>query len=595
MSIWKSKEFAMAKRAMLLGALAVLALCAGLWLTHAETPPANLGKKAPPFSLTDPRDQARFALDDCKDRKAVVVVFLGTECPINNRYLPTLRELHGDYAAKGVQFVGLNANCTDTAQDVAAHARKHEVPFPVLKDEGNKVADQFGARRTPEAFVIDAAGVIRYQGRIDDRYGIGYQRPQPTRRDLASALDEILAGKAVSTPTTSVAGCLIARVTAPKADGTITFTKHVARILQKNCQECHRPGQIGPMPLLSYEDAAGWSAMIQEVVQERRMPPWYADPKFGKFSNDRRLKKEDYDTLLAWIAAGCPKGDPKDMPPPRSWPEGWQIGKPDLILRMPEPYAVPAESPKGGIPYQHFFIDPGFTEDRWVVRAEARAGAPEVVHHVIVFILPAGKRFNQNDPTNEVLCGTAPGDMPLLLADGMAKRIPAGAKLVIQLHYTPNGKAQKDESYIGLIFTPKPPKYVVRAIPIANPLFRIPPGADNHKVEATYALRRDAQVIAFMPHMHLRGKDFLYEAIYPDGKTEVLLSVPHYNFNWQSAYRLAEPKPLPKGTRIHCVAHFDNSAKNPNNPDPTKAVFWGDQTWEEMMIGWIDLAFEWQP
>ncbi|OAI51550.1 hypothetical protein AYO44_17070, partial [Planctomycetaceae bacterium SCGC AG-212-F19] len=347
--------------------------------------------------------------------------------------------------------------------------------------------------------------------------------------------------------------------------------------------------------LLSYEDAAGWSAMIQEVVQEKRMPPWHADPQFGKFSNDRSLPKEDRETLLNWIAAGCPKGETKDMPPPREWPEGWRIGKPDMVLTMPQPYDVPAQPPKGGIPYQHFFIDPGFTEDRWVTRAEARAGAPEVVHHVIVFILTPGKFFNQNDPTNPVLCGTAPGDMPLVLPDGMAKRIPAGSKLVLQTHYTPNGRAQKDLSRIGIIFSPAPPKHEVRSIPVTNPIFRIPPGDDNFKHEANYTLRRDALAINFMPHMHLRGKDFLYEAVYPDGKAETLLSVPNYNFNWQSVYRLVEPKPLPKGTRIHAVAHFDNSAKNPNNPDPTKAVFWGDQTWEEMMIGWFDIAWELKP
>jgi hypothetical protein len=345
------------------------------------------------------------------------------------------------------------------------------------------------------------------------------------------------------------------------------------------------------MSLISYEDASGWSEAIKEAVSERRMPPWYADPRHGKFSNSRRLSDEDYKTLLAWIEAGCPKGEAKEMPQPREWPEGWRIGKPDLVLKMPEAYSVPAEAPRGGIPYQHFFIDPGFTEDRWVVKAEAKAGSPAVVHHIIVFILPPGKPFNQNDPTNPVLCGTAPGDMPMLLPEGMAKRIPAGAKIVVQMHYTPNGQSQKDQSCLALIFSDKP-KYEVRTIPIANPIFRIPPGADNHPVEATYTLRKDAQVINFMPHMHLRGKDILYEAIMPDGKTETLLSVPQYNFNWQSVYRLTEPRPLKQGTKIHCVAHFDNSAKNLNNPDPTRAVFWGDQTWEEMMIGWMDLGWE---
>jgi peroxiredoxin len=581
----------MEKRPMLLVFLLAILVGSGICLTRAETPPSNLGKKAKPFTLPDPRSQQPFTLDDCRDKKAVVVCFLGTECPVNNLYVPTLAELHREYAPKGVQFVGINANRTDDARAVAEHARKHGIPFPVLKDEGNKIADLFGARRTPEVFLLDAQQIIRYQGRIDDRIGIGYQRPRPTRRDLAEALDEVLAGKAVSTATTSVAGCVISRTATAKAEGPVTFSKHISRILQNHCQECHRPGQIGPMSLISYEDASGWAESIKEAVAERRMPPWYADPKHGKFLNDRRLSAEDLKAVLAWIEAGCPKGDPKDMPPAREWPAGWRIGKPDVILRMPEPYSVPAESPRGGVPYQHFFIDPGFTEDRWVLKAEAKAGSPGVVHHMVIFIVAPGKLFNQNDPTNPVLCGTAPGDMPLSLQPGMAKRIPAGSRIVIQMHYTPNGQAQKDQSSLGLIFTEKP-KYEVKTVPITNPLFRIPPGADNHLVDASYTIRKDVFVISFMPHMHLRGKDFLYEAIAPEGKTETLLSVPKFNFHWQSVYRLAEPKLLPQGTKIHCVAHFDNSTKNLNNPDPAKAVFWGDQTWEEMMIGWVDFAVE---
>jgi hypothetical protein len=326
-------------------------------------------------------------------------------------------------------------------------------------------------------------------------------------------------------------------------------------------------------------------------VTERRMPPWYADPKHGKFLNDRRLSAEEQKDLLAWIEAGCPKGDPKDMPAAREWPEGWQIGKPDLVLTMSKPFSVPAQAPRSGVPYQHFIIDPGFKEDRWVIKAEAKAGSPSVVHHIVVFILAPGKDFNQNDPANPVLCGTAPGDMPMSLPTGMAKRIHAGSRIVIQMHYTPNGQAQQDQSSLAMIFSDKP-KYEVRTIFIGNPFFRIPAGADNHPVEASYTLRRDATLISFMPHMHLRGKDFLYEAILPNSKKETLLSVPNYNFNWQSVYRLAEPKMLAADTKIHCVAHFDNSTKNPNNPDATKAVYWGDQTWEEMMIGWLDLAWE---
>jgi hypothetical protein len=441
--------------------------------------------------------------------------------------------------------------------------------------------------------VLDGSGRVVYRGRIDDQFGVGYQRPnKPTRRDLAVALDEVLAGKPVSVAQTAAAGCLIARAVRPRARGSVTYARHVSRILQRHCQECHRPGQIGPMPLLTFDDAVAWSETIREVLSDGRMPPWYADPRHGRFSNDRSLPREARATLLAWLDQGTPRGDDEDLPPPRTFPTGWTIGKPDLVLPMPKPYRVPAEAPADGIPYQYFAIPTPFKEDVWVERAEARAGAPAVVHHIVVFIVPPGQLFRPDGPGN-LLCGTAPGDMPLILPPGFAKKIPAGARLVVQMHYTPNGKAQADQSSVALIFARQPPRHRVLTKPVDSKRFTlgldwIPPGADDYRIESNYTFREDAHLLAFMPHMHLRGKDFLYEAVYPDGKKEVLLSVPRYNFNWQSVYRCAKPVPMPKGTRLHCVAHFDNSANNPANPDPTATVTWGDQTWEEMMIGWIE-------
>ncbi|HJT78233.1 MAG TPA: hypothetical protein VJ739_13600, partial [Gemmataceae bacterium] len=404
--------------------------------------------------------------------------------------------------------------------------------------------------------------------------------------------DAVLAGRAVAHPVTAAAGCRISRALAARQDGPVTYCKDVARILQKNCQECHRPGQIGPMPLLTYDDAKDWAETVREVVQDRRMPPWYADPRYGKFDNDRRLSHDDRALLLRWIDQGCPKGNEKDLPPPRDFVRGWTMHEPDLVLTMNEDFAVPAKAPRGGIPYQYFTVDPHFTEDRWVVEAEARAGAPEVVHHVIVFILPAGKTFNPDNPNNAVLCGAAPGDTVTRLPPGAAKRIPAGARLVFQLHYTPDGKPHTDRSRVGLLFAREEPRYESRTIPVLNPFFRIPAGADDFRVDSRHTFKQNVLLLGFMPHMHLRGKDFLYEVVSPAGEKEVLLSVPHFDFNWQAVYRLAEPRPMPKGSSIHCVAHFDNSGGNPNNPDPTKSVTWGDQTWEEMMIGWVECGFE---
>jgi peroxiredoxin len=583
---------AMSHRAHRIGrALGVVTLSLILAPTlHADGPGDSVGKTVADFSLKD-IDGKHVALSAFKDRKAVVVVFLGTQCPINNLFLPRLAELHKVFAPKGVQFLAVNANHQDSPRQIAEHARHYNIPFPVLRDESNSVADRFGARRTPEAFLLDPQRKIRYQGRIDDQFGIGYQRPRPTRRDLAVALEEVLAGKQVSQPATPVPGCLIGRAPKARPDATVTFTKHVARILQNRCQECHRPGQIGPMSLLTYDDASAWSEMIREVIQERRMPPWHADPRHGKFSNDRSLPEPDRKALLAWIDQGCPKGDPRDLPPPRTFVQGWSIGKPDVIFEMKESYEVPARV-RGGIPYQYFEVETNFTEDKWVERAESRAGSPEVVHHIIVFIVPPGRKFYKANPDVPTLSGTAPGDMPLILQPGMAKLVPKGSRLVFQMHYTPSGKAQKDRSRVGLIFAKKPPEKQVSTVPVFNILFRIPPGADNYEVKSTYTFTRDGYIVGYMPHMHVRGKDFLYRACYPDGRTETLLSVPRFDFNWQSVYRPATPLRMPKGTRIECVAHFDNSANNPNNPDPARPVLWGDQTWEEMMIGWLDVAFD---
>jgi peroxiredoxin len=551
----------------------------------------SLGKAIADFTLKDTSGRA-VSLAHFKDKKAVAVIFAGTQCPINNQFMPRLAQLHKEFAEKGVVFLAINSNQQDRMAEVIQHAKKYELPFPVLRDEGNVVADRFGAQRNPEAFVLDAERVIRYQGRIDDQFGFDVQRKQPTRRDLAEALNEVLAGEKVSVPATAVAGCIIGRVKKVREDGPVTFSKDIMPVLQNHCQECHRPGQIGPMPLMQYDDVVSWSGMIKEVVADKRMPPWYADPKHGTFSNDRSLPKEKREMLLAWIDNGMAKGDAKDLPAPVKWPAGWAIGKPDQILTMPKEFDVPADMPARGIPYQYYSIDLKFDEDKWIERAEARPGAPEVVHHILAFIVPPGERFIPGNPKTPVLCGMAPGESPMMLPKGMAKLVPKGARIVLQMHYTPNGRAQKDQSSIGLVFAKHPPEKMVITRPVYNQFFRIPPGAENHEIQSSYTLPKDGCIISMMPHMHLRGKDFVVKAVYADNKEVMLLSVPRFNFNWQSVYRPALPVPMPKGSKVVCIAHFDNSRNNLSNPNPDVAVLWGDQTWQEMMIGWVDFAFD---
>jgi peroxiredoxin len=560
--------------------------------TESPKPAGSVGKIVPNFTLKDTANKD-WSLADCKDTKAVVVVFMGTECPVNNAYMPRLVELHQTYAEKGVTLVGINSNNQDTATRVAAHAKEHKLPFPVLKDAANVVADQFGAQRTPEAFVLDAKGKIVYQGRIDDQFGVGFKRPAPTRSDVAEALDALLDGKAVKESRTEPAGCLIARATKPKETGTVTYTKQVSRVLQKNCQECHRPGQVGPMQLLTYEDALNWSDSIAEVVKQKRMPPWLADPAHGKFSNDRSLSKEDRETLLSWIDQGCPKGDPKDMPPERTFTEGWRIGKPDMVFTMSEEFTVPAKAGKGGIQYQNFVVPTNFEEDRWVQAVEAKPGAREVVHHIIVFVANRGGPEPGRGPDgfgNGFLVGYAPGDMPAVFPEGTAKKVTKGAVLIFQMHYTPDGVERKDRSSVALIFAKEPPKIEMKTRAITQKDLKITPGADNYEAKSISQFDKDVELYSLLPHMHLRGKDFVYNAIFPDGKSETLLSVPRWDFSWQSNYRYVKPLHLPAGTKVECTAHFDNSANNPNNPDPLAMVRWGEQTWDEMLIGFVDYA-----
>jgi mono/diheme cytochrome c family protein len=498
-----------------------------------------------------------------------------------------LKEWHDQYAPKGVQFLAVNSNPQDGVEEIARHARQYGIPFPVLKDAGQKVADLLKAERTPEVVLLDARRAVCYHGRIDDQYGVGYRRAKPNRRDLAEALDEVLAGRPVSVARTPAAGCLIARPKAPASAGTVTYANQIARLFQKNCQECHRPGEIGPFALTTYEHAKGWAEMIRETVGDGRMPPWYADPRYGKFANDRRLSGEEKETLLAWIEQGCPKGDDRDLPPAKAWHEGWWLGKPDAVITMTEDFIVPADAGKKGVPYKYFTVPTNFTEDKWVQAAEARPGNRAVVHHIIATVSTPGEAPRQRGDRGSYLVGVAPGEEPLVLPPGMAKKIPKGASITFQMHYTPNGVEQKDRSSVGFIFCKEPPTQLVRTAAIATRDLAIPPGAPDHQVGSSAKYDKDIVILSFMPHMHLRGKDFEYRVEYPDGRSEVVLSVPRYDFAWQMRYVLAEPLRLPAGSKVVCTAHFDNSKNNPNNPDPTATVGWGPQTWDEMMIGWM--------
>jgi hypothetical protein len=360
-----------------------------------------------------------------------------------------------------------------------------------------------------------------------------------------------------------------------------TFSRDVAPVLFNRCLECHRPGEAAPMAFASYAEVRPWAKAIKQAVLTRKMPPWLADPHYGSFRNDRRLSDEQVKTLAAWADAGAPEGNPKDLPAMPKFETGWRIGKPDAIFDIGADFDVPAE---GVVAYKYFTVPTNFTEDKWVEAAEVRPGQRGAVHHIIAFIK---EPQSQAGETGNILVGYAPGEGPLELMPGTAVLVKAGSSIYFQVHYTPNGKAVKDRSYIGVKFAAAPPKLRAMRGIAANPFFRIPPNDPNYEIKSGFTLPQDVTLESLMPHMHLRGKDFQYTLVYPDGRREVILNVPRYDFNWQLRYELTTPMALPKGTRIECVAHYDNSPNNKFNPDPSKEVKWGDQTWEEMMIGFF--------
>ncbi len=412
--------------------------------------------------------------------------------------------------------------------------------------------------------------------------------------------------------------------TRPPDAAPVTFYKDVLPILQNNCQSCHRAGEVAPMALLTYEQTRPWAAGIKTAVLTKKMPPWFADPRYGHFSNERRLTAEQIKTLVSWVDSGAPAGDPKDGPAPLKFVDGWNIGIPDRIFEMPNEFQVPAQ---GTVEYQYIVLPGGFTQDTWVTAAEVRPGNRAVVHHVIAFIRPPGSDWlkeaqpgvpfvpKKSEPSertgrkqskgkrgeghrhsgileSELLVGYAPGLQQLTLAADTAKLVKAGSDIVFQMHYTANGNAGTDKTRIGLVYAKTPPKYRNVMLLAPNRDFVIPPQDDNYEVKSKVELKDAVTLVDLMPHMHFRGKDFVFKAVYPSGETRTLLSVPKYDFNWQLGYTLEQPLVLPKGTRIECTAHFDNSPNNPYNPDPTKEVKWGDQTWEEMMIGWFSVSVD---
>jgi mono/diheme cytochrome c family protein len=506
--------------------------------------------------------------------KGLVIAMRSGSCPVSGRYRPTLARLEEGYADKGVSFLSLDVS------DPAAG--------PALK--------ALGATTTTEVFLLDRARTLRYRGAIDDQYGIGYSKPKATRTYLEDAIEDLLAERSVRREATTAPGCVLSLPLETPEEGAISYHGRVSRILQRNCQECHRAGGAGPFALESYGDAKEMASMIGYVVENEIMPPWFAAPGVGHWANDRSLSGRDRKALLDWVASGAPEGDRRDGPLPRVFAGEWRIGVPDAIVEIPEPVSVPAE---GVVDYQYVYVKTDFPGDRWIQKMEIRPTAPQVTHHVLIFLEEPGRK-DIDDKTRKpgepffqgglrgYFASTVPGQQPSIYPPGMAKLLPKGAWLKFQLHYTPNGDAAVDRTRFGFVFAEGPPRFAIETSSATETEFEIPPGAPNHEVTGAHRFDSDAVILSFFPHMHLRGKASRYELLFPDGRMEVLLDVPRYDFNWQLHYVPEEPVFVPKGAVLRSTGWFDNSEDNPANPDPTQAVRFGEQTWEEMMIGFFD-------
>lgn len=556
---------------------------------------AGIGRMMPDIRLKSLHGE-ELTLRNLLGKNGLVISFTNTSCPICKKYGQTLARLEETLSVKGVAMMFVNPTANEKAEDMKAFVKSHGLKSPYIHDPDGSVAKMIGAASTAEVFLLDRQRTLVYRGAIDDQYGLGYSHDAPRRAYLLDAATALLMDRTADPAATTAPGCDLDLPNAKAAQVGVTYHNRISRIIQANCIECHRGGGVGPFSLEKYEDVVAHAGMIRKVVEKGTMPPWFAatnsvsEGKPSHWANDRSMPASDKADLFAWLKSDRPKGDPADAPLPRAYADGWLIGKPDAVFEFPTAVAVKAN---GTMAYQTVWVETMLPEDKWVKAVEVRPSARAVVHHVLVFVVPPGGNEDEGrDSASEERRGFfaiyVPGQSVLSYPEGFAKRLPKGSRLRFQMHYTPNGMATEDKTRIGLVFSSKTPEFEVKVAGIVNPRLSIPPGAENHAVEASLRVPAHATALGFLPHMHLRGKSFRYEITPPGGKSETALDIPRYDFNWQLYYRLAEPKLLAPGTVVKATGWYDNSPGNPANPDPKKTVRWGPQTTDEMMLGYIE-------
>ncbi len=549
----------------------------------------GIGKQIPVLSFKDINGKTH-SLADYADRSAIVFAMTGTGCPLCLKYAPTLANIARQYRNQGVEFIFVNPNQSEQMEDLSDAVQTHGFQGPYIQDGDRELPIALKANTTTEVFVLDQARTLVYRGAVNDQYGFGYALRAPRRDFLADALDAVLEGQIPTIQATTSPGCELIYPSVQTVNAPITYHNRISRIIQANCLECHRAGGTAPMAFEQYVAVKDYAGMIADVLQRNIMPPWFAGPAVDeqhdtphalRWANDRSLSDSEKNDLMSWINAGAPEGDPADKPLAKHFPEGWLIGKPDATFRLPEPIQVKAT---GTMPYQYATVETNLSEDKWVKAIEIRPSQVDVVHHVIVSVQsesPTGRGVR------EFWTGYAPGNSTWFYPDGYARRLPKGARLRFEMHYTPNGRATQDQTQIGVLYSDAPPRHEVKVAAIANRNLRIPAGTANHQEVANLRLPYEAQILSFLPHMHLRGKAARYELV-SGPRHSTLLDVPRYDFNWQLLYRLAEPLAVQRGDMIRFTGWFDNSSGNPANPDPTAVVQWGEQTENEMHVGYIE-------
>ena len=555
----------------------------------------GVGRLISDLAFTDLNGNDR-RLSEFEDASAVVLALTGTGCPLCLKYAPSLARIEQDYRQRGARFVFINPNESEGVDRLRDAISSHGFQGPYVKDGNKELLRELEAETTTEVFVLDRARTLVYRGAVDDQYGFGYALDAPRHEYLIDALEAVFADRPPAVAATSSPGCEIyyGNDDNLKKPVTVTYHNRISRIIQANCIECHRDTGIAPIALETYEEVKDYAGMIRRVVERGIMPPWYAAPdQHGDaephshpiWANDRSLSEAETADLVSWIESGAPQGDPSDAPLPRKFPDGWLIGEPDAVFEFPEPVKIKAT---GILPYKNIVIDTNLAEDKWVSAIEVVPGDRRVVHHVLVFALAPEGTAKRGRGGVDYWGIYVPGNSTQIYPEGYARKLPAGSRLKFQMHYTTNGVATEDRTKIGLVFAKAPPRHEVRTASILNSDFRIPPGAANHRVEASIELPADIQVLGYLPHHHLRGKACRYELTTPTGEREVLLDVPRYDFNWQLFYQYAEPRLMRRGSRIDFTAWYDNSDRNPANPDPTVTVRWGEQTYDEMHLGYIE-------